>query len=108
MFNWARDDEMIETIDIFFRFGTEDTVSEKIWELEIKITPEVIQPPTTGKFFYVDFVPIHTYGLHTIKTKVQSKSEKEGEFASEEYNLYITLDEGQFGLFNKECPKDKC
>ena len=102
-----------ETDDVFFRLGTENEVSRNIWELIIEVprNPKFVMPPTTGKFFYVDFEQFQKYGMHTVKAKIPQKTDSKEDDAAEvfkTYNLYITLDEGSFGLFNKKCPADNC
>ena len=77
-----------------------------------------VAPPTTGKFFYVDFPTFSTYGQHAIYATIKDKAQgtdhgasslvHEGPNEYTSYPMFISTAEKTIGLFSKECPKEKC
>ena len=49
-----------------FRLATDTTISSDIYEMEVNIK-FIVKPPTTGKFFYVDFKERYSYGIHSVE-----------------------------------------
>ena len=77
-----------------------------------------IAPPTTGKFFYVDFPTFSTYGQHAIYASIKDKGGETDHGTSSlvqggpaeytSYPMFISTVEKTIGLFSNECPEDKC
>ena len=55
-------------------------------------------PPTSGKFFYVDFDTMDYYGLHTVKVEVSGKT----------YDLFVSTNQYSIGLISKDCRVSSC
>ena len=57
-----------------------------------------VEPPTTGKFFYVDFDAFGQWGQHAVNVSVKNK---DNSFA--EYPLLVSTTEGRLGLISNAC-----
>ena len=63
-----------------------------------------IQPPETGKFFYVDFPYHETHGMHKINVKVKSK--QGDSYVS--YPLFLSTELSGISMISNKCSDDQC
>ena len=66
--------------------------------------PKKIQPPESGKFFYVDFPQFSSHGQHAVSVKILNR---DGE-SFESYPLYVTMAQQGIAMLDTNCPSKKC
>jgi len=55
-------------------------------------------PPKSGKFFYVDFDNMNSYGLHAVSMNVDGS----------DYDFFMSTNEYSIGLISKKCRPSTC